>query len=208
MDPALSNAEPKLLTCTLFSLISLFMHPFIYSTVHSCMHQTFSESLWWARNCVRYRQRELQKNTLHDLHELTVGKTDEQWPYTVQWKPWERKTKAAMRRGPIFLALFRRRCCESTKEEWQTQLGPVDFLQVSKLGKDVCTCRVELASGFSHLKSWGLELHPLGRHADGPDQALLTKHKASQGHWSTQYHRRNRKKSSLPRESWGRVWYT
>ena len=88
MDPALSNAEPELLTSPLFSLISLFMHSFIYSIVHSCMHQAFSESLWWARNCVRYRQRELEKNTLHELHELTVGKTDEQWPYTVQWKPW------------------------------------------------------------------------------------------------------------------------
>ena len=45
MDPALSNAEPELLTSTLFSLISLFLHSFIYSIVHSCMHQTFSESL-------------------------------------------------------------------------------------------------------------------------------------------------------------------
>lgn len=69
------------------------------------------------------------------------------------------------------------------------------------LEKDVCTCRVKLGSDFSGLEFQGLELQPLGQREhllpNGPDQALLAKHRVTQ---LTPYHQRDRSQAFL--ESW------
>lgn len=178
------------------------------------MHQTFSESLWCAGNCIGYRQRELQKDTPHDLHELTVRKIDK-WIMTIHsvMDTMGEEHQRCYGKRTNFPCIVQARFCGSTGEKWLTQLGLADFLQkVSKLEKDICTCRFELGSGFSGLESQGLELYRLSRRAhlppNGPDQALLTKHRASPGHQSTQYPPRNRKKLGLPREPSVRAWCT
>ena len=209
MDPALSNAEPELLTSTLFSLISLFLHSFIYSIVHSCMHQTFSESLWWARNCVRHRQREWQKNSLHELHKLTVGRTGEQ-TMTIH--------SAMEAMGEENQSCYEKRtnfpCIVQAQVLWNSR-GVTNTTGTGGLSLDVQTRK-----GCLYLQGgiWIRLLTPRilgsGVASTGQESTLPCKWTSSdpsyqaQGHLSTQYHQRNRKKSSLLRESWVRVWYT
>ena len=179
MDPALSNAEPELLTSTLFSLISLFLHSFIYSIVHLCMHQTFSESLWWARNCVRHRKREWQKNTLHELLKLTVGRTGEQ-TMTIH--------SAMEAMGEENQSCYEKRtnfpCIVQAQVLWKRK-GVTNTTGTGGLSLDVQTrkgCLYPQGGIWIRLLTPRI-LHPLGRRAhfptNGPDQTLLTKHRAT-----------------------------
>lgn len=152
----------------------------------------------------RYRPRELRKNLSMTSMSSQSEKQMSNWPYTVQWKPRERENQSCYEKRTNFslhcpgpgAVKAQGRVLNTTgtgglSPGVQTSRGCL-YLQGGTCIRLLLTLNLGVWS-YIHWADMQMDLIRPSLQAQGFPRPLIP-----------QYHRRNRKKSSLPRESWGK----